>query len=273
MKKALSALLAAGLTLALGACASDESDTPSSATATSGAAIDPAVAALNGTITFGTEGTYAPFSYYDTATGKLVGYDVEVAEAVAAKLGLKVEFVETAWDGIFAALEAGRFTAVANEVEINEKRQGLYDLSDPYSISYPVALTLATNTDITTVADLSGKTAAQTAGSNWGAKAEAYGATVNVVPGFAESALLVSQGRADFTLNDALSVADYFTATGDTSLHVAIEITEEQVFQGFALKKGSGLLPALNAALAELKADGTLAAIGDKYFGKDISQP
>ncbi|MDR0847536.1 MAG: transporter substrate-binding domain-containing protein [Propionibacteriaceae bacterium] len=230
------------------------------------------MAALKGTITFGTEGVYAPFSYHDTSTGALTGYDVEVAQAVADKLGLKAEFVETSWDGIFAALEAGRFTAVANEVEINETRQGIYDLSDPYSVSYPVAITLASNTSVKTTADLQGLTAAQTAGSNWGAKAEAWGATVNVVPGFAESALLVEQGRADFTLNDALSAADFFTTTGNTKLKIVLEVTEEQVSQGFALKKGSGLLPAINAALAELKEDGTLAAIGDKYFGRDISK-
>ena len=269
MKKTIPTLLVAALALTLSACGSSGGGTSSSGTSTAGD--DPAITALNGTISFGTEGVYAPFSYHDTSSGKLVGYDVEVAQAVADKLGLKAEFIETSWDGIFAALESGRFTAIANEVEINATREGIYDLSSPYSVSYPVVLIAASNDSIKSIDDLKGKTAAQTAGSNWGAKAEAYGATVDVVPGFAESALLVQQGRADFTLNDALSAADYFTTTGNTQVKIALEITDEKVSQGFALKKGSGLLPAINAALAELKADGTLAAIGDKYFGHDIS--
>ena len=69
----------------------------------------------SGVLRVGTEGVYSPFSYHDPATGQLVGYDVDVARAVADKLGVKVEFVETPWDSIFAALEANRFDVVANE--------------------------------------------------------------------------------------------------------------------------------------------------------------
>ena len=69
----------------------------------------------SGVLRVGTEGVYSPFSYHDPATGQLVGYDVDVARAAADKLGVKVEFVETPWDSIFAALEANRFDVVANE--------------------------------------------------------------------------------------------------------------------------------------------------------------
>ena len=87
-----------------------------------------------GVLRVGTEGVYSPFSYHDPATGQLVGYDVDVARAVADKLGVRVEFVETPWDSIFAALEANRFDVVANEVTINSERQQKYDLSEPYSV-------------------------------------------------------------------------------------------------------------------------------------------
>jgi ABC-type amino acid transport substrate-binding protein len=229
------------------------------------------VAALGGKIVFGTEGTYAPFTYHDTASNELVGYDIEVAQAVAEKLGVTAEFQETSWDGIFAALEAGRFNAVANEVELTDARKEKYDMSEAYSVSYPVVLTRADNTTINSVADLKGKKTGQAAGSNWGAKAEGYGAEVEPVPGFSEAAAAVKQGRIDFTLNDALTIADYFNTTKDTELKIAVEITDDKVYQGFAFNKDSGLLPAVNAAITALKADGTLAAIGQKYFGKDIS--
>ncbi|MDR1264273.1 MAG: transporter substrate-binding domain-containing protein [Propionibacteriaceae bacterium] len=229
------------------------------------------MAALGGRIVFGTEGTYAPFSYHDAATDELTGYDVDVARAVAARLGLEAEFAETTWDGIFAALESGRFNAIANEVEITAERQAKYDLSVAYSVSYPVVIARADDDRFQTVADLSGRTAAQSPGSNWGAKAEGYGALVETVPGFSESVAAIKDGRVDFTLNDALAALDYFQATGDSDVKVALEITDDKVSQGFALQKDSGLLPALNQALAQLAADGTLAQLGQKYFGQDIS--
>ncbi|MDR1768898.1 MAG: transporter substrate-binding domain-containing protein [Propionibacteriaceae bacterium] len=267
---ALSALSACGQA---SPAASEPADAASdSVAAGSASSADPAVAALNGKITFGTEGTYSPFSYHDESSGELTGYDVEVAKAVGEKLGLRVEFAETTWDSIFAALESDRFTAIANEVELTDERKEKYDLSDPYSVSYPVAITKADDSSITSVADLKGKTAAQTPGSNWGSKAEGYGAKVETVPGFSESVAAIRDGRADFTLNDALAALDYFKTTNDTSVKVALEITDDKVYQGFAFKKDSGLLPAVNQALSELSADGTLAQLGEKYFGKDISK-
>ena len=96
-----------------------------------------------GTLRVGTEGTYAPFSFHDPGTGQLEGYDIDVARAVGEKLGVKVEFVETPWDSIFAALEAGRFDVVANQVTITPERQAKYDMSDPYAVGEGVIVTRA----------------------------------------------------------------------------------------------------------------------------------
>src|ERR1700712_1915164 len=121
----------------------------------------------SGVLRVGTEGVYSPFSYHDAATGELVGYDVDVAKAVADKLGVKVEFVETPWDSMFAALEANRFDVVANEVTINEERKAKYDLSEPYSVGEGVIVTRADDNSIKSLADLKGKVAAENATSNW----------------------------------------------------------------------------------------------------------
>jgi cystine transport system permease protein len=121
----------------------------------------------SGVLRVGTEGVYAPFSYHDPATGQLTGYDVDVARAVGEKLGVNVEFVETPWDSIFAALEANRFDVVANQVTITPERQQKYDLSEPYSIGEGVIVTRADDDSITSLADLRGKRAAQSTTSNW----------------------------------------------------------------------------------------------------------
>ena len=73
-------------------------------------------------IKVGTEGVYAPFTYKDEA-GKLTGYDVEVVEAIAAKAGLKVEFVPTPWDSMFLGLESKKFDFIANEISKNPERE------------------------------------------------------------------------------------------------------------------------------------------------------
>ena len=100
------------------------------------------------TLRVGTEGTYSPFSYQGT-DGKLTGYDVEIAQAVGAKLGKQVEFVQTPWDAIFAGLEANRFDIVANQVTINDERRAKYDLSEPYTVSEGVIVTRSDDTTIT----------------------------------------------------------------------------------------------------------------------------
>ena len=78
-----------------------------------------------------TEGTYKPFTFHEEGSNELTGYDVEVVEAVAAKLGRKVEFSETSWDSIFAGLEAKRYDVIANQVSINPEREAKYSFSAP----------------------------------------------------------------------------------------------------------------------------------------------
>ena len=143
--------------LALTACATPVSPSPASANP-SVTSTNPALTELqkSGVLEVGTEGTYSPFTFHDPATNQLTGYDIEVISAVAGKLGVKPQFAETKWDAIFAGLDAKRYDVVANEVSINAERQGRYDLSDPYSVSYPVVLVKADNTDITSIAAIVG---------------------------------------------------------------------------------------------------------------------
>ena len=223
-----------------------------------------------GVLRVGTEGVYSPFSYHDPATGQLVGYDVDVARAVADKLGVKVEFVETPWDSIFAALEANRFDVVANEVTINAERKQKYDLSEPYSVGEGVIVTRTNDNSITKLADLKGKVAGESATSNWSDVARKAGARVETVEGFTQAIKLLNQGRVDVTINDSIAVYAYLAETGDTSVKIAGNVGEKSE-QGFAARRNSGLLPDLNKALDELRADGTLADISQKYLKANAS--
>jgi L-cystine transport system substrate-binding protein/L-cystine transport system permease protein len=214
----------------------------------------------SGVLRVGTEGVYSPFSYHDPATGQLVGYDVDVAHAVADKLGLKVEFVETPWDAIFAALEANRFDVVANEVTINDERKQKYDLSEPYSVGEGVIVTRADDNSVKSLDDIKGKVAGETATSNWAQVARDHGARVESVEGFTQAIKLLNQGRVDLVINDSIAVYAYLAETGDKSVKIAGN-TGEKSEQGFAARKNSGLLPDLNKALDELRSNGTLTTI------------
>lgn len=218
----------------------------------------------------GTEGTYAPFSFQGS-DGKLTGYDVEVVQAVAEKLGKKVEFVQTPWDAIFAGLESKRFDLVANQVTVNSERKNKYALSTPYTTSEGVIVTRADNSAITTLADLKDKTCAQSATSNWGKVAAGAGAKVEAVEGFVQAIQLLKNGRVDATLNDTLAVAEYTKKTGDTGVKVSGK-TGETSQQAFAARKDDKLITDVDKALEQLRADGTLAKISDRYFGTDVSK-
>ncbi len=226
-----------------------------------------------GTLTVATEGTYRPFSFHeDGGTGALVGYDVEIIKAVADKLDLEIEFKETQWDAIFAGLDAGRFDVIANQVTINDEREANYLFSAAYTVSPGVIVVPADDDSISSFDDLEGKTAAQSLTSNWYELATESGANVEPVEGWAQAVALLRQGRVDATVNDKLTFLDYETTDGPTGLKIAAETPDagEQAFV-FTQDKTT-LASAIDDALEELRADGTLAGISDKYFGADVTE-
>lgn len=223
------------------------------------------------TLKIGTEGTYAPFTYHD-ASGKLVGFDVEIGEAIAKKLGVKPEFIEGKWDGLIAGLDAKRYDAVINQVGITEARKKKYDFSEPYIASKAVLIVKQDNDKIKSFADLKGKKAAQSLTSNFGKLAESNGAELVGTDGFDQSIQLVLTGRADATINDSLSFLDFKKHKPDAPVKVvATEANAD--YSGIIIRKGEPeLLAAINKALADIKADGTYDTISKKYFGEDVSK-
>jgi His/Glu/Gln/Arg/opine family amino acid ABC transporter permease subunit len=225
-----------------------------------------------GVLRVGTEGVYAPYSFHDPSQGgQLAGYDVDVAKAVADKLGVRIEFVETSWDSIFAALEADRFDIVANEVTITDDRKAKYDLSTPYSIAQGVIVTRSDDNSIHSLADLKGKRAAESPTSNWAQTAREAGAQIESVDGFTQAISVLNDGRVDVVINDSITVLAYQAQHPEAKIKVAATI-DEHPEQAFAARKDSGLLPELNKALDELRADGTLTKISDKYLDVDLSK-
>lgn len=226
---------------------------------------------LPATLRVGTEGVYTPFSYHD-ASGGLTGYDVDVMNAVAQKAGVKVQYVETPWDSMFAALKANRFDVVANEVSPSPERKALYDLSDPYVSSTGVVVVAKNNTTIKGLGDLKGKRAAENLTSNWQDVAKKAGAQIVGVDGLTQSIEALEQGRVDALVNDKLAISNYLATNPNAGVKVVAQ-TDDTSNSVFAARKGSGYMPQINQAIKDLRADGTLQSIYDKYFTAKAKPP
>jgi cystine transport system substrate-binding protein len=262
-RAALVAVLAAASLAACGGGSSDDTSTT---------AADPLAAVKqSGVLKVGTEGTYSPFTFHDPKTNALTGYDVDVITAVAQQLGVKPQFSETPFDAIFGGLEAKRWDVVANQVSITDERKAKYDFSTPYTVSQGVVVTRADDTSVTSLADVKGKTSAQSVTSNFAQTATKAGAKVEAVEGFTQAVTLLKQKRVDITINDNLAVLDYQKSTGDKSVKIAAQ-TEDRTEQAFAFRKDSGLAAGVDAALEKLRTDGTLTELSTKWFGSDVSR-
>ncbi len=226
-----------------------------------------------GEITVAMEGTWAPWTYHDE-DDNLVGYDVEVAQKIAEKLGVKVSFIEGEWDGLLAGLDAGRYDIMVNGVDITEERAEKYDFSIPYAFNRTAVIVSGDNTEIQSLEDLAGKSTANTISSTYAALAEQYGAKVTGVDDLNQTFELLLAGRIDATLNAEVTFYDYIGQHPDANVRIAA-LTEDASQVAIPMRKGeetATLRAAIDQALQELQDDGTLKALSEKYFGTDISQ-
>ena len=226
-----------------------------------------------GTIIVGLEGDWAPWSYVDE-NDELTGYDVEVAKAIADKLGVEIQIVPGEWDGLFAGMDAGRYDMVVNGVEVTEERADKYDFSTPYAYIRTALIVKGDNDSIKTFEDLKGKKTANSIASTYMNLAESYGATCYGVSTLDETLTMVLQGRVDATLNAIVSFTDYMAQHPDSNLKV-VATTEDASNVAIPMRKGdetASLREAVNKAIDELREDGTLSELSTRFFGEDISK-
>ena len=272
----MSVMAAAGV-LTLSGCSSSNSDSTASSGAASSAAASAAADQLaniqsSGKLVVALEGAWQPWSYHDESD-TLVGYDVEVSRAIAEKLGVEPEYVESDWDSLFAGLDAGRFDLVCNGVEVTDERALTYDFTTPYGYIHTALAVRKDNDEITSFEDLKGKTTANSLASTYMELAESYGATVQGIDTLEETIQLLTAGRIDATLNADVSFYDYLNVHPDADFKIVAQ-TEEASHVAIPLRKSDAsatLLEAINNAIDELRADGTLKELSEKYFGQDIS--
>lgn len=224
-----------------------------------------------GTIRIGTEGTYKPFSFHDEKTNQLTGYDVEVAQEVAKRMGVKAEFVEIPWDGMLTSLQTKKIDMVANQVGIKPERLEKFDFSTAYTISYAQIVVHQDNQEIKGIEQVKGKKAGQTPTSNYGKMAKEAGAEIVAYEDMMSAMKDVAAKRIDLSMNDRLAISEMLK-TVDLPLKIVGEPMEKSESAFPVPKNNPELIAEINKALDSMRKDGTLAKISEKWFGEDISK-
>ena len=227
-----------------------------------------------GPLVAGMEGNWAPWSYHDLDTNEVIGYDADTARAIGEKLGVEVQIVEAPWESLFAGLDDGRYDIVINGVEVTDERSEKYDFSEPYAYIHTALVVRKDNEEIKSFDDLKGKKTVNSIGSTYMELAESYGASAAGVSTLNDTIQNVIDGRADATLNADVSIYDYLNQQPDANIKI-VATTEDASHVAIPIRKGdetASFEKAVNAAIEELKADGTLAELSEKYFGSDVTK-
>ena len=212
-----------------------------------------------------------PFTYHDD-NNELCGYDVEVARAIGEKMGVKTEFSEITWEGLLTSLDTGTVDLVLNQVGVTDERKEKYDFSDPYLYSYIALITKTDNNDITDWDSANGKKTSLNVSSNYALIAEKYNMDITASDTFSKDIELLLAGRTDCVINNTIAFNDFLTQKPDTPIKIAA-VQEQADTVAVPIPKGNDdLVEAVNKAIAELQADGTLTELSNKYLGKDFSK-
>ena len=194
--------------------------------------------------------------------------------SMRGKLGVEVEFQEAAWDSLLIGIDTGRFDTVINSVSITDERAEKYDFSDPYYYEARRVVVRADNDSINGPEDLNGKKIATNTTNAFIPWYEENGAEVVGIDTSAEAIDLVLSGRADFLGISVPVLNAYLDEHPDAvdKLKAAFVIPNSEDVIAIPVRKGEPeFLDAINAALAELREEGTLKEISEKYLGGDYT--
>ena len=251
-------------TLMLAACGKKE-EAPAPAPVASAPAPAPAKVYV-----VGTDAAYAPFESQNEK-GEIVGFDIEVVQAIAAKAGFEVKFVNTPWEGIFNTLQQGDRDMVVSAVTITDERKQTMDFSDPYFDAAQLIAVKETS-KVAKFADLKKlKVGVQTGTTGDEAVTKLLGKTSTNIKRFESTPLALKEleaGGVDAVVADNGVVAHYVANNPGGKFKTVSDPEFKPEQYGIAIKKGnSELLAKVNQGLAAIKADGTYAQIYAKYFG------
>ena len=224
-----------------------------------------------GKITVVGSGGYPPFNYFDE-NGNVVGFDVDVGKEIADRLGVELDYVTSDWDGLVEGLRNKRYDGILGSMAITEKRLEVVSFSDPYYYS-GAQLVVRKDSGITDPSQMEGKTIAVATGTNFVGDAEDLGAEVSLYQDDNATMLELINSRVDGVITDRLVALQAMNEiSGGDELELSGEILRLEEM-GIAINKEDvALIEKINEILSEMREDGTLTSISEKWQnGADIT--
>ena len=233
-----------------------------------------------GVLKVGTETAFAPFDFIDEA-GEHAGLNVDLFEEVGKELGVKIEWVELPWDGVFPALEAGQFDMVAGPATITKKRSESFRFLSPIAEATVALLKQKGNTAVMKPEDIAGKLVGAGKATSQLEQVKTYGATLpggietREYVGFNEAYADLAAGRIVAVANSLPNIA-FVAAQKPDTFEVVLPTFGTKAYFGFIGTKkpeDAALLDAVQAALVKIKADGRMTTAQEKWFGTTFDTP
>jgi len=222
----------------------------------------------SGTLRVGMDASFPPFEAID-GEGNVVGFDVDLAREIAARMGVRAQFVANLpYDGLYDALTTGRVDVVVSALYVDPRRMADFAYSSSYFNAGQV-LVVGPGEEISEMADLGGRRLAVALGSEGDVVARSWerrliNLTITPCPSAMEALALVAAGEADAALADHLSA---LIATAQyANLRLPGDPVTDEPYAVAVLRESRGLLRAVNQALADIAADGTGARLREKWF-------
>lgn len=220
----------------------------------------------------GMSGRYFPFTFVEK--DKLQGFEVDLWDEIGQRNGYQIEYVTASFSGLFGLLETGRIDTISNQITMTEARQAKFLFADPYVVDGAQITVRKGNDTIQSVDDLAGKTVAVNLGSNFEQLLRSFDKDnqINIKTYDTGIEHDVALGRADAFVMDRLSALELIKKTG-LPLQLAGEPFEtiENAWPFIDNARGKQLQSEVNQALADMRADGSLKTISEKWFGADIT--
>ena len=254
------------LTMVLGACTPKATGTPGYPAAgepTSAATAYPV--ATPQTIRVATDATWPPFEIVDEATKEIVGYDIDLFNAIAEKANLKIEFINTPFDSVLSGMGTCQFDAAISAMTITEERKKSFDFSDPY-INAGQIVVVQSSSDITSKDGLVGKTVGAQLGTTGEIEAKKIANTTVKPYDTVDLAFLdLANGQIDAVIADYPTALGFVAKSPDKIKAVGDVFTDESY--GIAVCKGNTeLVTKINDALKQVVAEGKLVELEKKWL-------
>ena len=225
-------------------------------------------------LTVGTDAAYAPFESQNEK-GQIVGFDIDVVDAIAKRAGLEVKFVNTPWEGIFNALNQGDRDLLVSSITITDERKQTMDFTDPYFDANQL-IAVPADSKVNRFEDLKAlKVGVQNGTTGDEAVSKLQGKNSANIKRFESTPLALKEleaGGVDAVVADNGVVINYVANNTGTKFKTVSDAAFAPEHYGIAVRKGNtALLAKLNKGLADIKADGTYDRIHTRYFGAAAS--